>query len=61
MTTMLRQLPVAAPSARVAVCVAAEFEKAGLADQVCRGTGRAPGPMLRETLESRQRMIVMAQ
>ena len=41
--------------------LAAEFEKAGLADQVYRGTGRAPWPTLRELLESRQRVIVMAE
>jgi len=41
--------------------LAGEFEQAGLADLVYRGTGRAPWPTLRALIESRQRVIVMTE
>ena len=41
--------------------LAAEFDKAGLADLVYRGTGRAPWPTLRTLIDTRQRVVVMTE
>jgi hypothetical protein len=41
--------------------LAAEFEKAGLADQVYLGAGRAPWPSLRTLVDTRQRVVVMTE
>ena len=41
--------------------LAAEFEKAGLADLVYRGTGRSPWPALRTLIDTRQRVVVMTE
>jgi hypothetical protein len=41
--------------------LAAEFAKAGLADLVYRGTGRAPWPTLRTLVDTRQRVVVMTE
>jgi hypothetical protein len=41
--------------------LAAEFDKAGLADLVYRGTGRAPWPTLRALVDTRQRIVVMTE
>jgi hypothetical protein len=41
--------------------LAVEFEKAGLADQVYRGSGRAPWPSLRVLIDTRQRVVVMTE
>ncbi len=41
--------------------LAAEFEKAGLAGLVYRGTGRAPWPALRTLIDTRQRVVVMTE
>jgi len=41
--------------------LAAEFDRAGLADLVYRGTGRAPWPTLRTLVDTRQRVVVMTE
>jgi hypothetical protein len=41
--------------------LAAEFERAGLAELVYRGTGRAPWPALRALIDTRQRVVVLAE
>jgi hypothetical protein len=41
--------------------LAAAFEKAGRADQVYRGQGRAPWPPLRALIDTRQRVVVMTE
>jgi hypothetical protein len=41
--------------------LAGEFEKAGLADQVYRGSGRAPWASLRTLIDTRQRVVVMTE
>ena len=43
------------------VDLAAEFERAGLADLVYRGAARAPWPMLRELIDTRQRVVVLTE
>jgi hypothetical protein len=41
--------------------LAAEFEKAGLAELAYRGTGRSPWPTLRTLIDTRQRAVVMTE
>ncbi len=41
--------------------LAAEFEKAGLADLVYRGSGRGPWPTLRTLIATNQRVVVMTE
>jgi len=41
--------------------LAAEFERAGLADLVYRGRGEAPWPTLRTLIDTRQRVVVMTE
>ena len=41
--------------------LAGEFDRAGLADLVYRGTGRAPWPTLRILIDTRQRVVVMTE
>jgi hypothetical protein len=41
--------------------LALEFEGAGLSDLVYRGAGKAPWPTLRELIDTRQRVLVMAE
>jgi hypothetical protein len=41
--------------------LAAEFDKAGLADLAYRGAGRAPWPTLRALIDTRQRVVVMTE
>ena len=41
--------------------LAAEFDRAGLADLAYRGTGRTPWPTLRTLIDTRQRVVVMTE
>jgi hypothetical protein len=41
--------------------LAGEFDRAGLADLVYRGTGRKPWPTLRTLIDTRQRVVVMTE